>query len=156
MYASLTSAVTFLGIPGTAYSENIALIIVCIMSRIVAPFILLLFTASASRPHEYIEKRFGPSARYGVAGLFILARLGWLGTVVYAPSMAMSIVTGIPLWSCICMMGLLGGLAASVPATLWLQKAIEAHWIYYFPFSFFIAFLTALIASRFFKAEPKT
>ena len=126
MYASLTSAVSFLGIPGTAYSENIALIIVCVMSPIVAPVILLLFypiyhRLQVTTSYEYIEKRFGPSARYGVAGLFVLARLGWLGTVVYAPSMAMSIVTGIPLWSCICMMGLLataytglGGLAAVV------------------------------------------
>jgi len=126
MYASLTSAVTFLGLPGTAYSENIALIIVCIMSPIVAPFILLLFypiyhRLQVTTSYEYIEKRFGPSARYGVAGLFVLARLGWLGTVVYAPSMAMSIVTGIPLWTCICTMGLLataytalGGLAAVV------------------------------------------
>jgi SSS family transporter len=126
MYASLTSAVTFLGLPGTAYSENIALIIVCIMSPLVAPFILLLFyplyhRLQVTTSYEYIEKRFGPSARCGVAGLFILARLGWLGTVVYAPSMVMSIVTGIPLWSCICMMGLLataytalGGLAAVV------------------------------------------
>lgn len=126
MYASLTSAVTYLGLPGTAYSENIALIIVCIMSPIVAPFILLLFyplyhRLQVTTSYEYIQQRFGPTARYGVAGLFVLARLGWLGTVVYAPSMAMSIVTGIPLWSCICMMGLLataytalGGLAAVV------------------------------------------
>ncbi len=126
MYASLTSAVTYLGLPGTAYSENIALIIVCIMSPVVAPFILLLFyplyhRLQVTTSYEYIEKRFGPAARYGVAGLFVLARLGWLGTVVYAPAMAMSIVTGIPLWGCICMMGLLataytalGGLAAVV------------------------------------------
>ena len=126
MYASLTSAVTYLGLPGTAYSENISLIIVCIMSPIVAPFILLIFYPIYHRmrvttSYEYIEKRFGTGARKGVAGLFILARLGWLGTVVYAPAMAMSIVTGIPLWSCICMMGLLataytalGGLAAVV------------------------------------------
>ncbi|NNJ71221.1 MAG: sodium/solute symporter [Kiritimatiellales bacterium] len=126
MYASLTSAVTYLGLPGTAYSENIALIIVCLMSPVVAPFILLLFypiyhRLQVTTSYEYIEKRFGPSARYGVAGLFVLARLGWLGTVVYAPALAMSIVTGIPLWSCICMMGILatayttlGGLAAVV------------------------------------------
>jgi SSS family transporter len=126
MYASLTSAVTYLGLPGTAYSENISLIVVSIMSPVVAPFILLLFYPLYHRlrvttSYEYIEKRFGPSARYGVAGLFILARLGWLGTVVYAPALALSIVTGIPLWACICMMGTLataytalGGLAAVV------------------------------------------
>ncbi len=123
MYASLTSAVTYLGLPGSAYSENIALIIVCIMSPIIAPFILLLFYPLYHRlrvttSYEYIEKRFGAPARRSVAGLFVLARLGWLGTVVYAPAMALSVVTGIPLWSCICMMGLLataytalGGLA---------------------------------------------
>ncbi|MEA2068455.1 MAG: sodium/solute symporter [Verrucomicrobiota bacterium] len=126
MYASLTSAVTYLGLPGTAYSENIALIIVCVMSPIVAPFILLLFYPVYHRQrvttsYEYIQQRFGQPARHGVAGLFVLARLGWLGAVVYAPAMAMSIVTGIPLWGCICMMGLLataytalGGLAAVV------------------------------------------
>jgi SSS family transporter len=126
MYASLTSAVTYLGLPGTAYSENIALIIVCIMSPVVAPFILLLFYPLYHRleittSYEYIAQRFGPSAHYAVAGLFVLARLGWLGTVVYAPSMALSVVTGLPLWGCIVAMGLLattytalGGLAAVV------------------------------------------
>jgi SSS family transporter len=127
MYASLTSAVTYLGLPGTAYSENIALIIVCIMSPIVAPFILLLFyplyhRLQVTTSYEYIEKRFGSSAHYGVAGLFILGRLCWLGTVVYAPALAMSIVTGIPLWGCICMMGLLATLYTAlggISAVVW-------------------------------------
>ena len=126
MYASLTSAVTYLVIPGTAYSSNIALILVCIVSPLVAPFILLLFYPLYHRlgittSYEYIEKRFGQAAHLCVAGLFILARLGWLGTVIYAPALAMSIATGIPLWSCICTMGVLataytalGGLAAVV------------------------------------------
>jgi SSS family solute:Na+ symporter len=126
MYASLTSAVSFLGIPGLAYNENISLIAVCVLSPLVAPLVLLLFypiyhRLQVTTSYEYIQKRFGQSARYGVAGLFVLARLGWLGTVVYAPAMALAIVTGIPLWGCICMMGLLatvytalGGLAAVV------------------------------------------
>ena len=126
MYASLTSAVTYLGLPGKAYAENISLIVAAFMSPIIAPFILLIFYPLYHRlrvttSYEYINKRFGQTAHYCVAGLFVLARLGWLGTVVYAPAMAMSIVTGIPLWSCICMMGLLataytalGGLAAVV------------------------------------------
>ena len=126
MYASLTSAVTYLGLPGTAYSENISLIVVCAMSPLVAPVILVVFYPIYHRmrvttSYEYIAKRFGPAARLGVAGLFVLARLGWLGTVVYAPAMAMAIVTGIPLWACICAMGLLataytalGGLSAVV------------------------------------------
>jgi Na+/proline symporter len=50
--------------------------------------------------------------------------------------------------------GWLAGLAVSVPATVWLQHSIEAHWVYFFPFSFLAAFLTALAASRLFKSEP--
>lgn len=126
MYASLTSAVTYLGLPGMAYSENIALIIACFMSPLVAPLILLLFYPLYHRlrvttSYEYIEQRFGSWARYGVAGLFVLARLGWLGTVIYAPSMALSVATGIPLSLCILLMGTLatfyttlGGLSAVV------------------------------------------
>ncbi len=126
MYASLTSAVTYLVIPGTAYSSNISLVIVCLVSPVVAPCILLLFyplyhRLGVTTSYEYIEKRFGKAAHRSVAGLFVLARLGWLGTVVYAPAMAMAVVTGIPLWACICMMGLLataytalGGLSAVV------------------------------------------
>jgi Na+/proline symporter len=140
MYASLTSAVTYLGLPGTAYSENIALIVVCIMSPVVAPFVLVLFYPLYHRLHvtssyEYIAKRFGPAAHYGVAGLFILARLGWLGTVVYAPALAMSVVTAIPIWACIGMMGLLataytalGGLAAvGGHSDTWRRRGRSGH-----------------------------
>ena len=83
MYASLTSAVTYLGVPGTAYAENISLVIVCIMSPIVAPFILLIFYPLYHRlrvttSYEYIHHRFGRGAHRTVAALFVLARLGWL------------------------------------------------------------------------------
>jgi len=48
--------------------------------------------------------------------------------------------------------GWLAGVAISVPATLWLQKSVEAHWVYYFPFSFLIAFGVSLLASPLFKS----
>ena len=116
--ASLTSAVTYLGLPGTAYSENISLIIVCVMSPIVAPFILILFyplyhRLQVTTSYEYIEKRFGPSARYGVAGLFILARLGWLGTVVLAAGLG-----GLALGRVIQRRGVALIESAAAPATL--------------------------------------
>ncbi|HEY5621622.1 MAG TPA: hypothetical protein VIR77_03385, partial [Pontiella sp.] len=50
--------------------------------------------------------------------------------------------------------GWLAGLAVSVPATMWLQKIVEAHWVYYFPFSFAVAFFVALLAGRLFKTAP--
>lgn len=126
MYASLTSAVTFMALPGTAYRENIAFIVVSFASVLVAPVLVDLFYPFYHRlrvttSYEYIAHRFGPRARASAAGLFILARLGWLGLVIYAPSLALSVVSGIPLSACLLAMGglatlytVLGGMAADI------------------------------------------
>jgi solute:Na+ symporter, SSS family len=126
MYASLTSAVTYMGLPSAAYQENISLIVVCIISPLVAPVLIYVFYPFYRRlrvttSYEYIGLRFGRSARFSVSGLFILARLGWLGTVIYAPAVALSVVTGLPLWASIVLMGLiatgytaLGGISADI------------------------------------------
>lgn len=126
MYASLTSAVTFMALPATAYRENISFIVVSFASVAVAPVLVLLIYPFYHRLHvttsyEYVARRFGPRARFAAAGLFVLARLGWLGLVIYAPSLALSVVSGLPLSFCILSMGLLatfytvlGGLSAVI------------------------------------------
>ncbi len=126
MYASVTSAMTFLGLPGMAYKANTALIAVSVMSPVVAPILIFLFypfyrRLGVTTSYEYVARRFGPAARTAVSVLFLLARLGWLGMVVYAPAMALSVVSGMPLWAAILLMGLLataytmlGGLSAVV------------------------------------------
>ena len=126
MYASLTSAVTFMALPGTAYRENIAFLVVGLASVLVAPVLVALFYPFYRRlrvttSYEYVAHRFGPRARQAAAGLFVLARLGWLGLVIYAPALALSVVTGMPLWGGLLAMGglataytVLGGLAADI------------------------------------------
>jgi SSS family transporter len=126
MYASLTSAITFMALPATAYQENISFLVVSLMSPLVAPFLIALFypfylRLRVTTSYEYIDHRFGRAARFCVSALFAMARLGWLGTVIYAPALALSVVTGIPLALCLLAMGLLatayttmGGLAADI------------------------------------------
>jgi solute:Na+ symporter, SSS family len=126
MYASLTSAVTFMALPGTAYRENIAFIVVGFASVLVAPVLVALFYPFYRRlrvttSYEYVALRFGPRARTAAATLFILARLAWLGLVIYAPSLVLSVVSGIPLPLCLLAMGglatlytVLGGMSAVI------------------------------------------
>lgn len=126
MYASLTSAVTYMGLPATAYQENVSLLVVSVVTLLVAPVLIKVFyplyrRLGVTTSYEYIGDRFGRPARFAASGLFILARLGWLGTVVYAPALALSVVAGIPLWAAILLMGLvatfytaLGGIAADI------------------------------------------
>ncbi len=126
MYASLTSAVTYMGLPAAAYRENVALIMVAVVSPLVAPVLIYVFYPFYRRlrvttSYEYIGRRFGEPARRSVSALFILARLGWLGTVIYAPAVALSVVTGLPIWASILLMGfiataytVLGGISADI------------------------------------------
>lgn len=124
MFASLTSAVTYLGVPGRAFDENIGIFFGVAVSPLVAPVLILTIypfyqKLRVTTSYEYIDHRFGRGARYAVSGLFVLARLGWMGTVIYAPAMALSVATGIHIILAILLMGLLataytvlGGLSA--------------------------------------------
>ncbi len=131
MFASITSAISYMGIPGTAYRENISLLMMAFLAPIVAPILIFVFypfyrVLNVTTSYEYVLQRYGQPARLTVSGLFVLARLGWLGAVIYAPSLALSIVTGMPLWLAILLMGILattytalGGLSA----VLWTDLA---------------------------------
>lgn len=126
MYASVTSASTYLVLPGKAYGTNVALVVASVISPLIAPLLIVLVYPAYRRmrvttSYEYIGARFGQTARKVVAGLFVLARLGWLGTVLYAPSLALHVTTGWPLYACILSLGLvataytvMGGLSAVV------------------------------------------
>ena len=124
MFASLTSAVSYMGIPGIAYSENVSLLVLAFVSPIVAPCLIFVFypfyrALNVTTSYEYVLRRFGQPARFTVCALFLLARLGWLGTVIFAPAMTLSVVTGINLAAAILLIGVLataytalGGLSA--------------------------------------------
>jgi len=124
MFASVTSAVTFMGVPAISYNGNLALLTACLVSPLVLPILIYVLypvyrNMRATTSYEYIGARFGARTRYSVSALFVLARLGWMGTVIYAPAVALTIATGIPQWVAILLMGavatlytVMGGLAA--------------------------------------------
>jgi SSS family solute:Na+ symporter len=126
MFASLTSATTYMGVPGFAYGQNVAMIFGVAMSLVAAPILARLFYPvyrkhRVTTSYEFILLRYGPHARRAVSALFVLNRLGWLGIVIYAPAKAMSIASGMPLTLAIAAMGLLavtytvlGGLSAVI------------------------------------------
>ena len=126
MFASLTSATTYMGVPAFAYGQNIAMIFGVVMSLAVAPILGRLFYPiyrkhRVTTSYEYILIRYGHAARMAVSALFVLSRLGWLGIVIYAPAKAMSVASGMPLGLAIGLMGLLavtytvlGGLSAVI------------------------------------------
>lgn len=127
LYASLTSATTYLVLPSKAYHQNIAIIVAGGASLLVAPFLIHLFYPVYRRlrvttSYEYLGLRFGSAARWAASLLFVMARLSWMGLVVYAPSLALAVITTWPLWVCILLMGLLATVYTAlggISAVLW-------------------------------------
>jgi SSS family transporter len=127
IFASITSAVSFMGVPALVFRENISILFGFVVLPIVAVAVMFLFLPfyrrlNVTTTYEYVEHRFGPRARYAASGLFIFARMGWLGTVIYAPALALSAATGFDLHITILAVGLLGTLytvLGGIEAVIW-------------------------------------
>jgi SSS family transporter len=107
------SAITYLGLPAFVYQRDLQqvalypvliLVVIPIVIRYLVPFYsrLNLFTA-----YEYLEKRYDGRVRTMASLLFLLMRGIYMGIVIYAPSLVISVVTGLPLHLSIIMMGVL-------------------------------------------------
>ncbi len=126
IFASVTSAISYMGFPGTVIKEDLSILFGYFTSPLAAVVILMLFyplyhRLNVTTSYEYIYRRYGPNARYAVSALFLLARMGWLGVVIYAPALALSEAVGLNLYISIIGIGLLatiytvmGGLRAVI------------------------------------------
>ena len=126
--ATLFSAISYVAIPsanqkyGLVYACGAVSVFACvpIVNRIFMPFYHHMQVYSA---YEYLEKRFDVRVRCLASGLFILWRIVWMSTAVYAPSLALWAATGgrMPLIPTIIVLGLfataytmLGGMKAVI------------------------------------------
>jgi len=99
--ATEVSALTIIGVPATAYSENwqylqffigsaTARIIVCLL------FIPVFYKYNCTSIYEYLRHRFGPETQYTGSFFFFVTRLIASGVRLYAACMAVAIIMG---WS---------------------------------------------------------
>ncbi len=102
IWVSLCSANTMLGAPGYAYEHDLQflpvvwLLIVPIVIVVIYTILPVFHPLSLTTAYTYLERRYGLSVRMIGSILFILLRGGWLATVIYAPSVALSAVIDIP------------------------------------------------------------
>jgi len=87
------------------------------VTRIFMPFYHGMKLTSA---YEYLEKRFDVRVRCLASGLFVLWRLFWMATALYASSKVLSLVTGMDLRLLI----IVGGAAATVYTVLGGMRAV--------------------------------
>ena len=126
IFATALSAITFLSIPAKAYSAdwnmfmfNMAIImIVPIVIHFYIPFFRKLKVASA---YQYLEERFSTAVRYLASTFFCIFMFARVAVVLFLPSLALNAVTGLDIYLCIFLMGVvtiiyctMGGIEAVV------------------------------------------
>ena len=122
--ATQASAVTFISTTSQGYADGLrfvqyyfglplAMIVVCITA------VPIFHRSGVYTAYEYLEKRFDPKTRALVSVIFLIQRGLGAGITLYAPSIVLSVVLGLPERLTIALMGLvavvfttLGGIKA--------------------------------------------
>ena len=131
IFGTQLSAITFMAIPATTYADNwvrftgqiMILPVLVIVIYGYLPFFRRLKLATA---YEYLERRFDRRVRWFGSALFLLMQFGRMGIVLYLPAVALATVTGMSLYTCIGLMGLLATaytVLGGVEAVIWTDVA---------------------------------
>lgn len=126
IFATALSAITFLSIPAKAYAADWGMFMfnvpILLIVPVVISFYLPLFRKlKVASAYEYLGERFSGSVRYLASAFFCLFMFARIAIVLFLPSLALNAVTGINIYLCIAMMGVvtiiystMGGIEAVV------------------------------------------
>ena len=126
IFATALSAITFLSIPAKAYAADWGMFMynmtIILTVPVVINFYLPLFRKlKVASVYEYLEERFSGSVRWLASAFFCLFMFTRIAIVLFLPSLALNAVTGINIYLCILMMGVvtiiyctMGGIEAVV------------------------------------------
>ncbi|XP_054708332.1 sodium-coupled monocarboxylate transporter 1-like [Uloborus diversus] len=124
--ASFMSAIPMLGIPAETYLTGtqfwMVVVAYCFMFPTVAYiFMPLFYNLGLSSIYEYLELRFRKPVRTICSTIFTIQMVFYMAIVMYAPSLALSQVTGLKVWFCVLSIGIvctfyttIGGMKAVV------------------------------------------
>ncbi|MBD9179951.1 MAG: cyclically-permuted mutarotase family protein, partial [Odoribacter splanchnicus] len=111
IYATMLSAITYMAIPAKAFATNwtyyVMLLMILVVSFPVVKYYLPFFRRlNVTSAYEYLQRRFNYSTRLMASILFISFMVARTALVLYLPSLALTTVTGIDIYICIILMGL--------------------------------------------------
>lgn len=111
IYATMLSAITYMAYPAKAYATNWTyypmLITILFVSFPVIKYYLPFFRRlNVTSAYEYLEFRFNATTRLMASALFIIFMIARTALVLYLPSLALTAVTGINIYTCIVLMGI--------------------------------------------------
>ena len=127
IFGTALSAITFMAIPAKAYSANWAYIWLNAGIILVAPLIIYFLIpiyrkSNITSAYHYLELRFNVILRLIGSISFILFQIGRMAVILFLPALAINVVTGINIYTCVLSMGLLSllyTLMGGIEAVIW-------------------------------------
>jgi SSS family transporter len=110
LVAADLSATTSMGVPAWGYQHNLELFLGTAVYLLVAPIVMYLFLPFYSgfnfyTGYQYLERRFDVKVRVIGSMLFLLTRGAHVAIAIYAPSIVLSLLTGLSLTGCVLLIG---------------------------------------------------
>lgn len=112
IYGTQLSALTYLAVPAKTYAEDWTYLLSNICIVLVAPVVVYFYLPFYRRlnittAYEYLERRFNLAVRLFGSSSFIILQAGRLAIVLFLPALALAAVSGLNIYLCILLMGLL-------------------------------------------------
>ena len=137
IFGTALSAITFMAIPAKTFATDWSYFMLNMTIILVAPIIVFLFIPfyrklNVTTAYEYLEVRFNLAVRLIGSFSFILFQIGRMGVVLFLPSIALNVVTGIDIFVCIALMGfvsLVYTMMGGIEAVIWTDRKNQKHCI---------------------------
>ncbi len=127
IFGTALSAITFMAIPAKTFATDWSYFMHNMTIFMVAPVIVFIFIPyyrklNITTAYEYLEVRFNIVVRLVGSLSFILFQIGRMGVVLFLPAIALNVATGIDIFVCIGLMGIVSliyTMMGGIEAVIW-------------------------------------
>lgn len=112
IFATMLSAITFMSIPAKTYATDwlyfpMHFMILVTVLPVVMYYLPFYRRLNVTTAYEYLEKRFNYASRFIASSSFIVFMIARMALVLFLPSLVLTTVTGIDIYYCIILMGII-------------------------------------------------
>lgn len=127
LFGTSLSAITFMAIPAKTYMTDWGYFFFQMTPLLAAPILISLYIPyfrklNITSAYEYLEQRFNLATRLLGSLSFIILQMGRVGIILFLPSIAINLVTGISIELCIISMGIVSviyTMMGGIEAVIW-------------------------------------
>ena len=149
--ATYVSALSFLGGPAWSYSESLAVIAIhlnypIVVFVVVSVFLPFFFNSGVASIYDYMERRFGPTSRIVISGVFLISQALTSAAILYATSLVIEFITGIDVKTAIVIVTIIAlvyTMMGGITAVIW-TDVIQAGVLFVGAFILFFALLDSM------------